>query len=184
MEISGNSLNQPVNFYTKNTGNTINLAINDPNLPMTNVFAPEFETKEKIKNITQTSKRRKSKNKRLNTFDTDYLPDETAEIAETNTCENNSNNIFTSQSENKIKKNLKKTFKHIFASVPLINYCYLRQKERTIKNTVDKLNGINQNVDELLNISVPIGEESTVYKDIADNLNNAVHLIGNANKEI
>jgi hypothetical protein len=181
MEISGNSLNQPVNFYTKNTGNTINLAINDPNLPMTNVFAPEFESKEKIKNITQISKRKKSKNKRLNTFDTDYLPDESPQ---TDLPENNTNNIFTSQPENEVKKNIKKTIKHIVTAIPLINYCYLRQKEKTIKNTVDKLTGINQNVDELLNISVPIGEENAVYKDIADNLNNAVHLIGNANKEI
>jgi len=182
MEISGNSLNQPVNFYTKNTGNTINLAINDPNLPMTNVFAPEFESKEKIKNISQNTKRKKSKNKRLNTYDTDYLPDEAAEITES--TESNNDNIFTSQPDNKIKKNIKKTLNHIVTTIPLINYCYLRQKEKTLKNTVNKLTGINQNVDELLNISVPIGEETAVYKDIANNLNSAVHLIGNANKEI
>jgi len=181
MEISGNSLNQPVNFYTKNTGNTINLAINDPSLPITNVFAPEFESKEKIKNISQNTKRKKNKNKRLNTFDTDYLPDE---VQEAETPENNKNNIFSSQDENRIKNNLKKTIEHIVTTIPLINYCYLRQKERTLKNAVNTLTGINQNVDELLNISVPIGEETAVYKDIANNLNNAVHIIGTTNKEI
>lgn len=181
MEISGNSLNQPVNFYTKNTGNTINLAINDPNLPITNVFAPEFESKEKIKSISQNTKRKKSKNKRLNTYDTDYLPDETAE---TEVSENNADNIFSSQSENKIKKNIKKTIEHMVTTIPLINYCYLRQKEKTLKNAVNTLTGINQNVDELLNISVPIGEETALYKDIANNLNSAVHIIGSANKEI
>ncbi len=180
MEISGNSLNQPVNFYTKNTGNTINLAIKDSSLPMQSVSAPEFEVKEKIKKTQQ--KKKKSINKRLNTYDTDYLPDE---VQEKEPVEKNTDNIFAApNTENKIKSNIKKTIEHIVTTTPLINYCYLRQKERTIKSAVDKLNGISRNVDELLNISVPIGEESAVYKDIANNLNSAVHIIGNANKKI
>ena len=75
MEISGNSINQPVNFYPKNTGNNINMAIDGENhLYQANIFAHEFAAMQNKKNITLPI-RKKRKSKRLNTMDTDYLPD-------------------------------------------------------------------------------------------------------------
>ena len=70
MEISGNSINQPVNFYTKNTGNTINMAITDASRALeAGITPPEFVLKEK--NVTLPKRKRRKGNKRLNTLDTD-----------------------------------------------------------------------------------------------------------------
>ena len=75
MEISGNSLNQPVNFYTKNTGNTINMAIDSDNrlYPNNNIFAPEFGA---ITNPKQQTTQKKKKNTSFMSFCTEsqFLP--------------------------------------------------------------------------------------------------------------
>ncbi len=179
MEIAGNSLNQPVNFYTKNTGNTINMAINDDNrLNLPNIFAPEFGSKEKVTAVTTPAKRRKSKNKRLNTMDTEYLPDETEEPQE------KTDNIFTQTKKDSAADRIRKSIENIIITTPLINYFFLKEKQQEIEKTVNKLNDINQNVDDLLNTAVPFGEENTVYSDIAKNLTNAANIIGHARKNI
>jgi len=180
MEISGNSINQPVNFYPKNTGNTINMAIESENhLYTENVFASEISFKKASKSAAAPSKKRK-KNKRLNTIDTDYLPDE----AQPSAVQNGSENFFIAEEQHKISKNIKKAFEHFFTSTPLFNYFFLKQKQMKIKQTVETLNDISQNVDELLNTSVPFGEEETVYRDIAQNLTTAAGILGKANKNI
>lgn len=179
MEISGNSLNQPVNFYTKNTGNTINMAITDTGRALEgNISAPEFILKEK--SINTAKHKRKNKNKRLNTLDSDYIPDEILN----DEIEENKDNIFSNQPQSKIKKKLKKGIDYFFSSTPLINYFFLKQKQKSIENTVEALSNINQNVDDLINTAVPLGEESSVYTNIADNLKKAARLIGETNKNI
>ena len=62
MEIS-NGLNQPVSFYNKNTGNSVNTVINDDNhLYGSNFFASENVLKEEVKLVTRPiKKKRKSK---------------------------------------------------------------------------------------------------------------------------
>ena len=103
MEISSNSINQPVNFYTKNTGNTINMAIDEDNRILNgNIFASELGITS-TKPINKPSKR-KRKNKRLNTYDTDYLPDETGEIDDEKIAKEN---FFISAQEEKFPKKLK-----------------------------------------------------------------------------
>jgi hypothetical protein len=181
MEILGNSLNQPVNFYTKNTDNTINMAIDTENqLYNSNIFANEFGTKEQIKKQTSPIKK-KRKSKRLNTIDTDYLPDE---IMESVDLPKKDDNFFIEQ-ENKSKINdIKKNIEKFIVSTPFINYFFLKQKQYNLKKTVAKLNDINQNVDELLSTVVPYGEESNLYKDIAKNLTQAANIIGQSNKQL
>ncbi|MCD7879880.1 MAG: hypothetical protein LUG16_08110 [Candidatus Gastranaerophilales bacterium] len=177
MEISGSSYNQPVSFYTKNTGNNINTAIDTEKYSFTsNVFASDISHKEKIKSENIISKKRR-KNKRLNTIDTDYLPDE---ITEDNIDENN----FFIEKNHQALNGMKKVVKTIVESTPLINYFFLKKKQRKIANTVKTLNDISQNVDELMNSTAPYGEESELYQDIAKNLTNAAMVIGKSNKEI
>ncbi len=180
MEISGNSINQPVNFYPKNTGNTINMAIEGENhLYQSNIFAPEFVAMQNKKNVTIPI-RKKRKSKRLNTMDTDYLPDETVEETEREKADN----FFITEERKPIKENFKKTVEHFLTTTPLINYFFLKSKHNRIQKTVETLSDISQNVDELLNSAVPYGEEKTVYQDIARNLTDAANLLGKANKEL
>ena len=179
MEISGNSINQPVNFYPKNTGNNINMAIDGENhLYQANIFAPEFAAMQNKKNITLPI-RKKRKSKRLNTMDTDYLPDEV--VGETT---EKADNFFITEEKQQIKENFKKAIDHFLTATPLVNYFFLRKNHQKIQRTVETLSDISQNVDELLNSAVPYGEEKTVYQDIAKNLTDAATLLGKANKEL
>ena len=179
MEIS-NGLNQPVNFYTRSTGNNIKMAVDSENqLLQSNIFAPEFSARETEKKISNPIKK-KRKSKRLNTMDTDYLPDEvetTGQVVKTD-------NFFVEKEENPLFENIKKGWKFFFKKTPLVNYFFLKGKKQRIQKTVEKLNDITQNVDELMNTTVPYGEETNLYHDIAQNLTNAANIIGKANKEM
>lgn len=176
MEISGNSYNQPVNFYTKNTENMIPTYKEGENRLYTeNVFVPETVAKKVTKPIRKTKK-----NKRLNTFDTEYLPDEASDT----TIKENENNFFIQKEENKIFNNIKKSFEWFVSSTPLINYFFLRQKKERLRQTVEKLNDISQNVDELLTTAVPYGENGNMYSDYAKNLTDAAIILNKANKNL
>lgn len=178
MEISG-GLNQPVEFFTKNTGNSINTIIStDNHSAVSNVFSAEINEQLIKKNI---AKKKTRKNKRLNTIDSDYLPDEA--IEENNNVNNVEENIFISYNENKIIKNIKKFFTYFIENMPLVNYFFLKKKKYRIQKAVSKLNDISQNVDEMLNTAVPYGEEKILYGNIAKNLNQAANIISNANRE-
>ncbi|MBQ9245021.1 hypothetical protein IJ182_01995 [bacterium] len=180
MEFAANSINQPVNFYTKNTGNTINMAVNGENkLYSENIFAPEFATKKNIKDSTKPTRKRKTK--RLNTLDTEYLPDE---AIEQEPQEIPKDNIFMPQEENKFIKNFKKSMENFYTSTPLVNYFFMKKKKQKIEKTVEKLSDINQNVDDLMNTAIPYGEASNVYGDIAKNLTNAANMLGQAKKDL
>lgn len=168
-----NGLNQPVSFYNKNTGNTINTIINEDNTYSSNFFVSDIKLKEASKTTSSTTKRRK-KNKRLNLLDTDFLPDEALDEA----IEKDSEKNFFKPKENAFSK----TFKFIFTSIPLINYFYLKNKSKEIKKAVDKLNDLSQDVDDLITSQIPYGEDKNTYTDIAKNLTNVASLISESNK--
>lgn len=175
-------LSQPVNFYTKNTGNAINTSIdNENNISKANIFATEFSSKTVVKNQTSPI-RKKRKSRRLNTIDTDYLPDEAEETSSLPKEQNE--NFFIIKEEYNIYERLKKTVKNLISTTPLINYFFLKQKKQKLEKTVATLNNINQNVDELLNTIVPYGEENNIYADIAKNLTDAASLLGKAGRNI
>lgn len=176
MDISSNSLNQPVSFYNKNTGNMINIAINEDNhLYASNFFASENPITKETKKTTK----KKKYSKRLNTMDTDYLPDETREVEIKKV-----DNFFVDSEKPSVTTRFKKAMEHFFTVTPLVNYFFLKQKTKKIQQTVQTLNDINQNVDELLNAVVPYGEETTLYTNIAKNLTDAATILGKANKEL
>ena len=89
MEINS-GLNQPVTFFTKNTGNSINTIVDNENYPSfsTNVFTAELNEKR----LNQAKKIKKRRSKRLNTIDSDYLPDEV--MPETAVQQEDVNNFF------------------------------------------------------------------------------------------
>ena len=60
----------------------------------------------------------------------------------------------------------------------------VRKKTVKIQKTVEELNDITQNVDELLNSAVPYGEEKELYTSIAKNLTDAATIMGRAQKNI
>ena len=177
MEIS-NGLNQPVSFYNKNTGNSINTVINEDNhIYGSNFFASENVLKEEAKLVTRPIKK-KRKNKRLNTMDSDYLPDETSNVK----VEIESNNFFLEEKPS-LWNRFKKSVVHFLSVTPLVNYFFLKEKTKKIQKTVQTLNDISQNVDDLMTATVPYGEESALYTDIAKNLTNAASVLGKAHKE-
>ncbi len=179
MEISTNSLSQPVSFYNKNTGNSVNTVINEDNhLYNSNIFTSESIFKEESKLVTRPIKKRR-KSKRLNTMDTDYLPDE---LQSTSKTESETSNFFLEEKPSLMSK-FKKSMEHFFSVTPLVNYFFLKAKTKKIQKTVQTLNDISQNVDELMNSTVPYGEESALYTDIAKNLTNAASVLGKAHKE-
>ena len=180
MDIS-TGLNRPVNMYTTSTGNNLNLAVESENKVYgSNIFSSEFAAKEVKKNTTSPVKK-KRKNKRLNTIDSDFFPDE---ASETETSEITSSNFFIEKKENPALQKLKKITEKFLTSTPLVNYFYLRHKGQKIHQTVETLNDIIQNADELINAAVPYGENSKVYSNIAQNLTNAAIVIGKVNKEL
>lgn len=175
MEISTNGYNNPVNFYPKNTGNNINMAIEGENrLYGSNIFAPEFMAKETKTKATIPIKR-KRRSKRLNTIDTEYLPDETEEVQP----QKKDGNFFIESKRKRFKEKIIK----ILNKTPLINYFFLRNKTNKIQKTVATLNDINQNMDELLNTAIPYGETNEIYSNIAKNLTDAANILGKAKKD-
>ncbi len=181
MEISNNSLNQPVSFYTKNTGNNINMAIDGENhLYQSNVFSAEIN-EQIINKKTAKPIKRKKRNKRLNTIDTDYLPDEALEENEDKKEE--ANNFFIDSQNNKVRRNIKRAWEYFIENTPLINYFFLKKKKENIQKAVETLTDISQNVDELMNTSIPYGEEKNLYSDIAKNLTEAANILCEAQKK-
>ncbi len=178
MEIFSNSYNQPVNFYSKNTGNNIGVYIEKENqISGNNFFMQETAKQENIKAITNPVKRRR-KNKRLNTIDTDYLPEEELDYSNKDTAK--SENFFMEKRD--IVKDIQEKCIKIVEETPIINYFFLRRKEKEIKKTLETLSNINQDVDELMNTAVPYGENQEVYNNIAKNLIEAANIIGKANR--
>ncbi len=180
MEISANGLNQPVNFYQKNTGNTINMAIDeDVRAYQTNIFAPEHAStaSNTTGNIRSKGKR---KNKKLNATDSEFFA--VSETENPAVKEESSENFFI-VSEDTFKR-FKKKLSNCVSSIPLLNYFILKKRTQKLQNTVSQLSDIKENVDEMINAVVAQGEEEELYSDIAKNLTAAANIIGEANKDL
>ena len=175
MEINGNNLSEPVRFYTKNTENLIKRNAENTDISqIPNIFAGEIQIKEKAKLVTSPIKK-KRKSKRLNVLDTEYISEDRIE-------QKQEENIFINKKENKSGISIKKVTNFIFTKIPLINYFFLKNKKKEIETTVAKLNGINQDIDDLMTGSVPFGEDKKYYDDIATNLTTAANIIGKSEK--
>lgn len=181
MDISGTKFNQSIGFYPQNTGKNINYPFDDEigYNTVSNVFVSD-NVRKKIQGKDLTSKIKKRKSKRLNTIDTEYLPDESIDYARQEISERE--NFFLEEEKISVRKKIKQTADFLFSKVPLINYLFLKNKKNNIKKTVEKLNNINQNVDELLNSAVPYGEEEKLYDDITVNLINAAGILGETSR--
>ena len=171
MDIIG-GLSQPVNFYTKNTGNNINTSVSEENTVFSSdIFAskpPEISQKTKI------PRKRKNGKNRLYINDNDYLPDEIDEEQSPQTSEDN---FFISQSKPPIYTTIKKSIEHFFSVTPIFNYFYLKKKSKQIGKTLDLLNNLTQDVDDIINSPVPYGEANTAYNNITNKIKNAVSII-------
>lgn len=175
MEIGGNNLSEPVRFYTKNTENLIKRNVENTDISKTaNIFAGEITLREKEKLVTSPIKK-KRKSKRLNVLDSEYISDERIE-------QNNEENIFLTKKESKKGISLKKITNFIFTKIPIINYVFLKNKKQEIQTTVEKLSGINQDIDDLMSSSVPFGEDKKYYDDIANNLTSAANILGKSER--
>ena len=174
MEIPSNNINQPVSFFTKNTGNTINMAIDDNRFYQSNIFSPELNEQllNNKKNVKPAFKKRKSK--RLNTMDSEFI----ADFAGTEDVLSQENGNFFVSSASKLKK----ASEYMLVKIPLLNYFYLKKKRNDLQKTVELLNGISQNVDDLLNTISPYGEEKELYSSYEKNLSDAANAIGKAVK--
>ena len=139
-----------------------------------NIFSGEHEIKEKAKLVTSPIKK-KRKSKRLNVLDTEYISDDRIE-------QNSEENIFTTKKETKKGTSINKILNFVFTKIPIINYVFLKNKKKEIQTTVEKLNGINQDIDELMASSVPFGEDKKYYDDIANNLTSAANIIGKSER--
>lgn len=167
-------LNLPINMHTISTGNNLNLPVDENKIYSSSIYTSEILAKEKSK-VSIIKKKRK--NKRLNTIDSDFLPDNT----DNNVMNEISINIFEAK-PNPIIEKIKNVLNFFIKNTPLINYFYLKHKEKEIKQTVETLNDIIQNADELINTAVPYGENGKIYGNIAKNLTNAALIVRKANK--
>ena len=180
MEISANGLNQPVSFYQKNTGNTINMAIDeDVRSYQTNIFAPEHASI--ASNITENARPKgKRKNKKLNATDSEFFA--VSETENPAIKEEGTENFFII-SDNPFKR-FKNRLISLISSIPVLNYFILKKRTQKLQNTVSQLADIKDNVNEMINAVVAKGEEEELYSDIAKNLTAAANIIDKANKDI
>lgn len=78
----------------------------------------------------------------------------------------------------------KSLFKKVVSKIPVINYFFLKEKQAKLKVTLQDLNSINSNVDELINLSFPMEENFDKYKIISENLIKANEIHSKIIKEI
>lgn len=154
-------------------------------IPEESVTGPAIKPTEKY---TQNDGKNTNPQKRLNAFDSAIL-ESNAHIKD----EDKKNNVFTKFSnrvQNGISQAFGRTFK-VLKSLPLsqnISFDYVKKSElfkrlkpvfnkSKLKATLDNLNEINNNVNELVNLKIPFGEKDARYKTLADNLikANSVH---------
>lgn len=118
--------------------------------------------------------------KRLNTFDNDFLPQEN----QAESVKKPFKNIFQKPDFNHLTNQVAVAFKSLMANTPVINYFLMKDKQSKLKKTLNTLNAINSDVDELINLAVPYGEQSDKYKMLCENLVKANQIHSQIRKEI
>lgn len=117
--------------------------------------------------------------KRLNTYDNDFLPQE-----DVSNQIQKSNNIFKHSDFSQFSNHLMAAFKGLITNTPVINYFIMKDRQSKLKQTLNKLNSINSDVDELINLSVPFGEKTDKYKMLCENLVKANQIHAQIRREI
>lgn len=159
-----------------------NLAIGDIELDLSskpNVFSSGVP---KATNPVRVDKKPSSMKKRLNIFDNQYLQSE-ENISESVNFQGK-NKIIIRSDFNQLLASMKVVFKGVLEKVPVVNYFVLKEKQDKIKETINRLNSINNDVDELINSSVPFGEIPDKYKILSENLMKANNINSQIRKEI
>lgn len=121
-------------------------------------------------------------NKRINAYDNELLYYE--EVSRLNQTESDSNNFFLKSDSQKVWLAFKRLIKNIAVRLPIINYFVLKEKQNKLKTTLADLNSINSSMDELINSSVPFGEQSDKYKKFSENIVKANNIHAKIKKEI
>lgn len=164
------------------TSSIDNLSIDDIELDLSskqNVFS---QVPAKMTNPVRVEKKTSFK-KRLNIFDNSFLQNEQNMVDATK--KNEANNSIVKSDFNQILKSIRVVFRGILEKVPVVNYFALKEKQNKIKETINTLNSINNDVDELINLSVPsYGELSDKYKILTDSLIKANNINSQIRKEI
>lgn len=130
--------------------------------------------------ISQNKKKKKSNN-RFNISDNEFL-DETNYIPPIEQAQ--SENLFAVQAEPTILDNVSKSIKGAMKYVPVLNSIILKGKSIKLQKTLNGLNEINRNVDDIITTSMPYGEEDRKYSEITKNLSDASTLLEQAKKDI
>ena len=142
----------------------------------------EFEPKSNIFTTSpiQNGAKKKKPLNRFNISDSEYL-DDTGYIPSEEIKENE--NLFALQpAPNPVFEAAKKIGK-IIEKIPVLNSVILKNKSIKLQKTLNNLNEINQNTDNIITLSMPIGEEEKRYSEITKNLSDASNLIGQAKRE-
>ncbi len=138
----------------------------------TNVFATSP--------ITQNKKKKKTNN-RFNISDNEFL-DETNYVPPIEQPQ--TENLFAVQSQPTILDNVSKSIKGAMKYVPVLNSIILKGKSLKLQKTLNGLNEISRNVDDIITTSMPYGEEDIRYSEITKNLSDASTLFEQAKKDI
>lgn len=116
--------------------------------------------------------------KRLNIYDSDFMPQEEAGI-QANTKKN------PADLNQKLSFNqMAVAFRGLIAKTPVLNYFILSDKRNRLKETLDKLNSINSEVNELTSLKSPYGERDDKYSMLCSNLAKANQIHSQIIKEI
>lgn len=159
-----------------------NLSIDDIELDLSskqNVFS---QVSSKATDPVKVEKKTNFK-KRLNVFDNSFLQNgqNMVDVSKIN----EGNNSIVKPDFHQILKSMKVVFRGIMEKVPVVNYFSLKEKQNKIKETINTLNSINNDVDELINLSVPsYGELADKYKFLSENLIKANNINSQIRKEI
>ncbi len=116
--------------------------------------------------------------KRLNSMDNEFLFNEGKNIEADTLNKSNSFNVFHLVNRASV------AFKGFLEKMPVIGYFVTKEKRAKIKETLDSLNAINNDVDSLLKTSVPYGEQSGVYEVITENIMKANNIHAQMQKDI
>ena len=130
--------------------------------------------------ITQNKKKKKTNN-RFNISDNEFL-DETNYVPPVEQPQ--TENLFAVQSQPTILDNVSKSIKGAMKYVPVLNSIILKGKSLKLQKTLNGLNEISRNVDDIITTSMPYGEEDIRYSEITKNLSDASTLFEQAKKDI
>lgn len=121
-------------------------------------------------------------NKRLNTMDSHFMVEaEPKKITFGNTV---SKNPFWSPDFQQLAQTFNSVAKKVLVKVPVVNYFVLKDKHKRLKQTVERLNTLNNDMDELLKSKMPYGEQYTIYKSLSESLMKANSIHSQILKEI